>query len=125
MAVFIQEKAARIFEKPAARAGRGFGPSRKAGQFGKTGSVRTAKFEVVDATRINPYYSLTRIIHDGSSRGGADGRGCKAREGRIPEATCSEAAGLDQYVEEPSARMKSMRTPQTCPDPPPQQKLHE
>jgi len=40
------------------------------------------------------------MIHDGSSRGGADGRGCKARERSIPEATRSEAAGLNQYVEE-------------------------
>ena len=58
--------------------------------------------------------ALTRIIHDGSSRGGADGRGCKAREGRIPEAYSTVRRGI-----RPSA------TPQTCPDPPPQQKLHE
>ncbi|MBN1567020.1 MAG: hypothetical protein JXA73_04180, partial [Acidobacteria bacterium] len=30
--------------------------------------------------------ALTRFIHEGSSRGGADGRGCKARDGRLPKA---------------------------------------
>jgi len=35
----------------------------------------------------------------GFVEGGADGHGYKARDGRIPQATCSEAAGLDKYVE--------------------------
>jgi len=58
--------------------------------------------------------SLTRIIHEGSSRGGADGHGYKAREGRIPQAYSIVRRGI-----RPSA------TRQTCPDTSPQQKLHE
>jgi len=57
---------------------------------------------------------LARIIHEGSSRGGADGHGYKAREGRIPQAYSTVRRGI-----RPSA------TQQTCPDTSPQQKLHE
>ena len=73
---------------------------------------------------------LTRISHQVLSRGGANGHGCKARDGRIPQATCSEAAGLDQYVEE-SDRARPIHVEhelgpqQTCPDAPPQQKSGE
>jgi hypothetical protein len=52
---------------------------------------------------------LTRIIHEGSSRGGADERGYKARDGRIPQAYSTVHREI-----RPSA------TQQICPDPPPQ-----
>ena len=58
--------------------------------------------------------TLTRIIHEGLSRGGADGHGYKARDGRIPQAYSTVRRGI-----RPSATQK------TCPDPPPQQKAGE
>ena len=57
----------------------------KAGSMTDRAKDRGRKFPARDRF----YYSdrlLARIIHEGSSRGGADGHGYKAREGRIPQA---------------------------------------
>jgi hypothetical protein len=48
--------------------------------------------------------SLTRIIHEGLWRGGTDGHGYKAREGRIPQA---ESAAAFSWRSSASSRLPS------------------
>jgi len=65
----------------------------KAGSMTDRAKDRGRKFPARDRF----YYSdrlLARIIHEGSSRGGADGHGYKAREGRIPQAYSTVRRGI-------------------------------
>jgi hypothetical protein len=57
--------------------------------------------------RITSTGFLDRFSHRTSSRGGADGRGYKARNEGPRRQACSEAAGLDEYVEEPEEAQRS------------------